>query len=135
MKRFHTLCLGLLAAVLLTSSAGLQAAQSDQSAKSKTGKLVRVTEKEAGWAAEARKGYPLDVCVVSDEKLGSMGDSPEYIYRVDGQPDRLVVFCCKGCEEDFRADPATHLAKIDGAKKTNTTPENSGKKGGAHQKH
>ena len=82
----------------------------------KTGKLVAVAEKDAAWAAKARKEYPLDACLTSDEKLGSMGKSPEYIYRVEGKPDRLVVFCCDGCEDDFMKDPAKYLAKIDAAK-------------------
>jgi hypothetical protein len=84
-------------------------------ANSDAGTLTRVSENDAAWAAEARKNYPLEVCVVSDEKLGSMGKSPEYIYRVEGQPDRLVVFCCSGCDEDFLKAPAAHLAKIDAA--------------------
>ncbi|HTO04642.1 MAG TPA: hypothetical protein VL069_13110 [Opitutus sp.] len=87
-------------------------------ADAQTGKLIEVTEKEAAWAAEAAKTYPLDVCVVSDEKLGSMGDAAKYIYRVEGQPDRLVMFCCGGCEEDFLKAPAQHLAKLDAAKKS-----------------
>jgi hypothetical protein len=82
----------------------------------KTGKLVKVTEKDAAWAAKTRKEYPLNVCLTSDEKLGSMGKSPEYIYRVDGHADRLVVFCCEGCEEDFLKEPAKYLAKLDAAK-------------------
>lgn len=82
----------------------------------KVGKLVPVTEKDAAWAAKARKEYPLDVCLTSDEKLGTMGKSPEYIYRVSGQPDRLVVFCCDGCEDDFLKAPAKYLAKLDAAK-------------------
>lgn len=90
---------------------------SGKQASAQTGKLIEVTEKESGWAAKAAKSYPLDVCVVSDEKLGSMGESPKYIYRVEGQPDRLVMFCCEGCEEDFLKDPAKHLAKLDAAKK------------------
>jgi hypothetical protein len=96
------------------------AASEVATAKAKTGKLVPVTEKDAAWAAKARKEYPLDVCLTSDEKLGSMGKSPEYIYRVDGQPDRLVVFCCDGCEEDFLQEPAKYLAKIDAAKNAKT---------------
>ena len=80
------------------------------------GSLVKVTDKDAAWAAKERASYPLDVCVSSDEKLGSMGKSPEYIYRVGGKPDRLVVFCCAGCDEDFLKDPVKHLAKIDAAK-------------------
>jgi hypothetical protein len=85
-------------------------------ATASSGKLIPVTEKDASWAAKERKSYPLDVCVTSDEKLGSMGKSPEYIYRVDGKPDRLVVFCCEGCEEDFMKEPSKYLAKIDAAK-------------------
>lgn len=85
-------------------------------ATDKAGNLVPVTEKDAAWAAKARKEYPLDVCVTSDEKLGAMGKSPEYIYRVAGQPDRLVVFCCAGCEDDFLKAPAKYLAKVDAAK-------------------
>lgn len=79
----------------------------------KTGKLTPVTEKDAAWAAKARESYPLKTCVISDEALGSMGKAPEYIYRVDGKPDRLVVFCCDGCEEDFLKNPEAALAKLE----------------------
>jgi hypothetical protein len=88
-----------------------------------TGRLVPVSEKDVAWASQARKTYPLDVCVTSDEKLGSMGKSPEYIYRAEGQPDRLVVFCCAGCEEDFLKAPAKYLAKIDAAKRGQSAPK------------
>ena len=66
--------------------------------------------------AEADK-YPLKTCVVSDEELGSMGDSISYTHKVDGQPDREVRFCCKMCIARFKKDPATYLAKIDAAAK------------------
>jgi hypothetical protein len=82
----------------------------------KPGKLIPLSEKDAEWAADARKAYPLKTCLTSDEALGSMGESPEYIYRVEGKPDRLVVFCCDGCNEDFLKDPAPYLAKLDAAK-------------------
>lgn len=82
----------------------------------KPGKLIPLSEKDAEWAAAARKAYPLTTCLTSDEALGSMGDSPEYIYRVEGKPDQLVVFCCDGCNEDFLKDPAPYLAKLDAAK-------------------
>jgi len=81
------------------------------------GKLIAVTEKDAAWVARESKSYPLTVCVISDEKLGSMGDSPAYIYRAAGKPDRLVLLCCEGCEEDFTKEPAKYLAKIDAAPK------------------
>jgi hypothetical protein len=86
------------------------------------GKLIRVTPKEAAWAAKARETYPLTVCVVADEKLGGMGEAPAYIYRVDGKPDRLVVFCCEGCEEDFMKEPAKFVAKLDAAAKSKSAP-------------
>ena len=79
------------------------------------GALVPVTEKDAAWAAKARKDYPLDVCVAADEKLGSMGDGAVFIWRAEGKADRLVVFCCEGCVDDFKGDPAKHLKKIDAA--------------------
>jgi hypothetical protein len=90
------------------------------------GKLIPVTEKESGWAAKERKTYPLTVCVASDEDLGSMGKSPEYIYRVNGKPDRLIVLCCDGCEEDFMKDPAKHVAKLDAAAKAKSGSSNVG---------
>lgn len=126
--------LSLLLALMFSASAALVApfgfaadgpSHSDASKTApaaKTGKLIPVTETDAAWTAKARKSYPLDVCLTSDEKLGSMGKSPEYIYRVDGQPDRLVVFCCDGCEEDFNKEPAKYLAILDAAAKAKSAP-------------
>ena len=51
--------------------------------------------------------YPLDVCVVSGEKLGSMG-SPHVITH-DGVE---VRFCCKNCLPEFEKDPAKFVAKL-----------------------
>ena len=111
----------LITATLLVASplfaqrehhSGIPTGQSDKN----NGQLIRITEKDAAWAAKERANYRLDVCVSSDEKLGSMGKAPEYIYRAAGKDDRLVVFCCAGCEEDFLKDPLKHLAKIDAAK-------------------
>ena len=125
MKMNRTLA-GLLASALALSVAAAGFAHeahkkdNENAAKATTtspGKLVKITDKEAAWAAKARKEYPLDVCLTSDEKLGSMGKSPEYIYRVDGKPDRLVVFCCDGCEDDLLKEPAKYLAKLDAAAK------------------
>lgn len=66
--------------------------------------------------------YPLKTCVVSDEPLGSMGDSIVYMHREAGKPDREVRFCCEGCIEDFKADPAKFLKKLDAAAKTKSAP-------------
>ncbi len=65
---------------------------------------------------QAKASYPLDVCVVSGEKLeGDMGGPVDYIHKEEGKPDRLVRFCCKSCIKDFKKDPAQFLKKIDGA--------------------
>jgi hypothetical protein len=81
------------------------------------GKLLKVSEVDAAWLAEARKSYPLAVCAVSEEDLGGMGEATEWVYRAKGQPDRLVKFCCDGCIEDFLDNPTAGLARIDAAAK------------------
>jgi len=58
-------------------------------------------------SAEAAKPYPLDVCPVSGEKLGSMGKPPELVQ--DGQQ---VKFCCKHCIADFEKEPSKYLKEI-----------------------
>ena len=73
----------------------------------------------ADQAPTAKKAaYPLTTCVVSGEKLGGMGDSFEYIHKEAGKPDRRVLFCCEGCVDDFKKDPAKYLAKLDEAAKS-----------------
>lgn len=62
-----------------------------------------------GFAEEKKaekKAYPLKTCVVSGEKLDSMGD--------DG---REIQFCCKSCLKDFKKTPAKYLKKLDEAEK------------------
>lgn len=63
----------------------------------------------------ARANYPLKTCLVSNESLGSMGEASGYIHRAAGKPDRVVFFCCEGCSDDFKADPAKFLKKLDEA--------------------
>ncbi len=55
------------------------------------------------------KPYPLTVCPVSDEKLGSMGDPVVFVHA--GQEIKL---CCKNCRKVFDAAPAKYLAKLTG---------------------
>ncbi len=62
--------------------------------------------------AEKAKAYPLEKCVVSDEKLGEMGKP--YVFTHEGQEIKL---CCKSCLKDFNKDPAKYLKKLDGAAK------------------
>ena len=67
-------------------------------------------------AAATRAAYPLDTCVVSGQKLGSMGDP--LVVKIDG---RDVQLCCSHCEEDLRKEPQKYLAKLDAATKASTT--------------
>jgi len=82
--------------------------------------------------APSLENYPLKTCVVSDEPLGSMGDAIKYVHREAGKPDRLVLFCCEGCIEDFKGDPAKFLAKLDAAAKARPDAK---RKSGAHAQH
>lgn len=75
-------------------------------------------------ASPAPDAYPLKTCVVSDEKLGDMGKPFEYVHQAPGQPARKVLFCCEGCVDDFKKDPAKYLKKLDEAAKA--TPPKKG---------
>ena len=61
---------------------------------------------------DAPKPYPLDKCIVSDEKLDSMGKP--YVFTHEGQEIKL---CCKSCLKDFNKNPAKYLKKLDDAAK------------------
>ncbi len=54
------------------------------------------------------KPYPLKTCVVTDEKLGGMGDP--YVFEYEG---REIKLCCKGCLKDFKKEPAKYVKKIE----------------------
>jgi hypothetical protein len=53
------------------------------------------------------KPYPLKVCLVTDNELGSMGKPITKVY--DGQE---IKFCCKPCIKKFEANKAKFLAKL-----------------------
>ena len=71
------------------------------------GAAAAVEEKPAGPASAP---YLLDVCAVSGEKLGSMGDP--ITETIEG---REVKFCCKGCVGKYKEDSSKFTAKIDRA--------------------
>ena len=68
----------------------------------------------AGFAGDKKsekpKPYPPKTCVVTDEKLGGMGDA--YVFVQDG---REIKLCCKGCLKDFKKEPAKYIKKIEEA--------------------
>ncbi len=73
--------------------------------------LVTAVSSVAADSKDAKdKPYPLDKCVVSDEKLGEMGKP--YVFKYEG---REVQLCCKNCLKDFKKEPAKYLKKIDEA--------------------
>ena len=53
------------------------------------------------------KSYTSDLCIVTDNKLGSMGDPVSYVHN--GQE---VKFCCNPCIKKFKANPEKYLAKL-----------------------
>ena len=65
---------------------------------------------DAAVIAAQTASYPLDVCAVSGEKLGGMGEPYDYVHGT-----RLVRFCCDGCVKGFQKAPAESMAKIDKA--------------------
>ena len=56
-------------------------------------------------AADGVRPYPLDTCLVSNEKIDPA--VPAIVYR--GQEYR---FCCKGCARKFAANPDHYAAKL-----------------------
>lgn len=96
---------GLTAAVTLAlSSCGDDKSSVDESA----------VDKSAGAdpsSAEPADSYPLKVCVVSGEDLGSMG-KPHVITHNGTE----VRFCCKACVGDFEKDPDKYLAMLKAGK-------------------
>ena len=56
------------------------------------------------------KDYPLTTCPVSKQPLDSMGGPVEYVIA-----NRLVKFCCGGCEKALKRQPAGYLAALDKA--------------------
>ncbi|MBE7496142.1 MAG: hypothetical protein HS117_14460 [Verrucomicrobiaceae bacterium] len=53
------------------------------------------------------KPYPFDVCIVSGNKLGSMGTPVTKVH--DGQQ---LKFCCEPCVDEFNENPAKFMAKL-----------------------
>lgn len=60
---------------------------------------------------EQAKPYKPDTCIVSDEKLGEMGEP--FVFVHEGQEIKL---CCKSCKKKFDKDPAKYLKKLEEAK-------------------
>ena len=107
----------LLASTILAFAVTVALATEKHDKSGDASAAKKPTPAEATLIAKARAEYPLKTCLVSDEPLGSMGEAAPYIHRVSGQPDRVVFVCCDGCIDDFKANPAKFLAKVDAAAK------------------
>jgi len=94
-----------LAIAALTIPAGLQAAESLDASK-----------------LETFRPYKLDKCLVSDEKLGSMGEGISIVHQ-----GLEITFCCKGCIRTFAKKPNHYLQEMKKAE--------MGKTGKGHQGH
>lgn len=99
MKLKLILISGSAAFALLLASCG----EGDSSAEN--------TEDAQALSSASEEAYPLDVCVVSGEKLGSMGEP--VVINHEGTE---VRFCCKSCKPDFEADPDKYVAMVKAGK-------------------
>jgi hypothetical protein len=72
--------------------------------------LVGLAEDKKG----AAKPYPLDTCIVSDEKIGADASMKPFAFTHEGQEIKL---CCKSCQKDFNKNPGKYLKKLEGAGK------------------
>ena len=65
------------------------------------------TQQAADASKEKAVPYPLKVCLVSGEDLGSMGKPSSFV-----QEGRQIMLCCKSCEKEFKADTAKFIKKL-----------------------
>jgi YHS domain-containing protein len=91
-------------------------------------KYMAIIEKarEAKAAERSPKPYPLDTCLVSGGKLGSMGEPVTYVY--DGQE---LQFCCAGCVPQFEKAPEKYMEQLHSMETDQTKePQQSRESGG-----
>ena len=64
--------------------------------------------------AKAAKPYKLDVCLVSDEKLGGERAMKPCAFT---HADREIKLCCKDCKKEFDKSPGKFISKLNDAEK------------------
>jgi hypothetical protein len=72
------------------------------------------------YVASQKPSYPLDTCVISDEKLGSMGEPIDFLYGT-----RLYRLCCGGCKKAVMKNADALWAKIETARAAKKTGDPS----------
>lgn len=83
-----------------------------------------ITPALAEKAKEKAKAYPLETCLVSDEKLGADPDMKPFSFSHAGQEIKL---CCKSCKKDFDKEPKKFMAKLEEETKKAKNGKKSGK--------
>lgn len=71
-----------------------------------------LTKLDKAVVEQQRAKYPLEKCVVSNEKLGSMGKPVDLVVG-----NRLLRLCCGGCKKAVLSNPQKYLAKLDKKRK------------------
>lgn len=116
---FNFLTALLFSATLTTFAFAHEGHNKDKAAAGPAGSFIKADEAKvsAEWLAQAKAEYPLTTCMISEDSLegGDMGPPVDYVYRQEGQPDRLVRLCCNHCVRDFKKDPAKYLKQLDEA--------------------
>ena len=79
--------------------------------------LTPLSAKETNQKSSKVKPYPLKMCIVSDEELGSMGDYITFVYK-----DQQMKVCCKPCIKQFKKDPKKYIKLL--AKEVNKLKKN-----------
>lgn len=74
---------------------------------------------EAVIAAQV-ESYPLDTCVITGEPLDAMGKPVQIVAG-----NRLVQFCCEGCEAKFWKNPQAAFLKLGGGHSAKSDEEGS----------
>ncbi|MEQ8763427.1 MAG: hypothetical protein RL885_05845 [Planctomycetota bacterium] len=98
--------LGSVLALVITISFAAGCGEKTEDGGTEKGDAAEQKSDESAAAGSATP-YPLEVCIVSDEELGSMGEPVVKVY--DGQE---VKFCCESCVKSFEDDKASYLAKL-----------------------
>jgi len=69
--------------------------------------LASCASTTSGGMTSGTKPYTKDVCLVTGNKLGSMGTPVTLVH--EGQEVKL---CCRPCVAKFKADPPRYLANL-----------------------
>lgn len=109
-RTFIYCCIFILSTTILLSGCGGEGGSNTNT--SNTSKQPTSQPTKTDTTSNPATAYPLDTCIVTGEKLDSMGGAVTKVY--EGQE---VKFCCASCIKTFEKDQANYLAKIKEGKK------------------